>query len=388
MPLIRRSTVAAAAMTALLVVSASACGPGDDEAASSSNSSAASTGQQAKDGIKLPDGVPTSLDDLKKWKEGGWKDWDKWARKASEFANPIIKNFWQPSRMAKAKDSSHTASTQSAGQDQAATDPEPPAVPAKQVSRPYHQNMAPVGKVFFDSPEGPMVCSGTVIDDPAHPGKSNLVWTAGHCVHSGKQGGWMRNIVFVPSYNDNGLPAEQTQSAAQNEVSPYGVWWADWSQTSSEWIANGGKTGGVGSAYDFAVLHLKPENGGGKSLQETVGASVPVWFGAPSADQVSSIGAYGYPQAPPYDGAKMFNCTSRPGRLSFSPTSPTMYRIGCSMTGGTSGGGWFVNHGGKTVLVSNSSIGSYGHTWLAGPRLGAEAKGVFEAISKKFAGQG
>ncbi|MGW7596340.1 hypothetical protein ACWGK9_45840, partial [Streptomyces rubiginosohelvolus] len=111
MPLIRRSTVAAAAMTALLVVSASACGPGDDEAASSSNSSAASTGQQAKDGIKLPDGVPTSLDDLKKWKEGGWKDWDKWARKASEFANPIIKNFWQPSRMAKAKDSSHTVST-------------------------------------------------------------------------------------------------------------------------------------------------------------------------------------------------------------------------------------------------------------------------------------
>ncbi|CAM5250593.1 Peptidase OS=Streptomyces antimycoticus OX=68175 GN=SANT12839_057960 PE=4 SV=1 [Streptomyces antimycoticus] len=119
----------------------------------------------------------------------------------------------------------------------------------------------------------------------------------------------MRNIVFVPSYNDNGLGAEQTQTAAQNEVSPYGVWWADWSQTSSEWIANGGKTGGVGSAYDFAVLHVKPEGGGGKSLQETVGASVPVWFGAPSADRVSSIGAYGYPQAPP-------SRTGRPTRRS------------------------------------------------------------------------
>jgi V8-like Glu-specific endopeptidase len=387
MPLIRRSAAAAAAVTALLVVSASACGPGDDNAGSETGASSLA-GQQAKDGIKLPEGVPTSRDALKEWREGGWKNWDKWAREASDFANPVIKNFWQPSRMAKAKDSPNTVSTQSAGQDQAATEPEPPAVPAKEVSRPYHQNMAPVGKVFFDSPEGPMVCSGTIVDDPAHPGKSNLVWTAGHCAHSGKKGGWMRNIVFVPSYNDDGLPAGKADTAAERRVNPYGVWWADWSQTSSEWIDTGGRTGGVGSAYDFAVLHVKPENGGGKSLQETVGASVPVWFGAPSADDVSVIGAYGYPAAPPYDGAKMFNCNSKPGRLSFSPSTPTMYRIGCSMTGGTSGGGWFVNHDGKTALVSNSSIGSYEHTWLAGPRLGTEAKGVFRAISKKFAANG
>ncbi|EFL23746.1 putative secreted protein [Streptomyces himastatinicus ATCC 53653] len=387
MPLIRRSTAAVAAVTALLVVTASACGSSEDKASSESTSPTAA-GQQGDNGIKLPEGVPTSLDDLKKWKEGGWKDWDKWARDASDFANPVIKNFWQPSRMSKAKDSPNTLSSQSAGESQAATDPEPPAVPAKQVSRPYHQNMAPVGKVFFDSPEGPMVCSGTVVEDPAHPGKSNLVWTAGHCVHSGKKGGWMRNIVFVPSYNDDGLTAAKAETAAQREVTPYGVWWADWSQTSSQWIDTGGKTGNVGSAYDFAVLHVKPENSGGKSLQETVGAAVPVWFGAPSANKVSSIGAYGYPAAPPYDGAKMFNCTSRPGRLSFAPTTPTMYRIGCSMTGGTSGGGWFVNRGGKTVLVSNSSISSNEHTWLAGPHLGADAKGVFNAMSKKFAGRG
>ena len=387
MPLIRRSTAAAAAVTALLVVTASACGSSEDKADSES-SATASADQQGDSGMKLPEGVPTSLDDLKKWKEGGWKDWDKWARDASDFANPVIKNFWRPSRMSKAKDSPNTLSTQSAGEGQAATDPEPPAVPAKQVSRPYHQNMAPVGKVYFDSPEGPMVCSGTVVEDPAHPGKSNLVWTAGHCVHSGKKGGWMRNIVFVPSYNDDGLTAAKAEGAAQREVTPYGVWWADWSQTSSQWIDTGGRTGNVGSAYDFAVLHVKPENSGGKSLQETVGAAVPVWFGAPSANKVSSIGAYGYPAAPPYDGAKMFNCTSRPGRLSFAPTTPTMYRIGCSMTGGTSGGGWFVNRAGKTVLVSNSSISSNGHTWLAGPHLGAEAKGVFDAMSKKFAAKG
>ncbi|WP_432010420.1 trypsin-like serine peptidase [Streptomyces cucumeris] len=387
MPLIRRSAVAAAAVTALLAVSASACGPGDDTAGAETSAPESSGEQEGKDGIKLPEGVPTSLEDLKQWKEGGWKDWDNWARKASEFANPVIKNFWQPSRMAKADDAPHTAAAQATGQNEAATDPEPPAVPAKEVSRPYHRNMAPVGKVYFDSPKGPMVCSGTVVRDPAHPGKSNMVWTAGHCVHAGKKGGWMRNIVFVPSYNDKGLSARRAQTAAQRDVSPYGVWWADWSQTSSQWIDTGGETGGVSSSYDFAVLHVKPENGGGKSLEETVGAAVPVWFGAPSAKGVSSIGAYGYPAAPPYDGAKMFNCTSRPGRLSFSSSAPTMYRIGCSMTGGTSGGGWFVNRKGKTVLVSNSSISSYGHTWLAGPHLGAEAKGVFKAISDKYAGK-
>ncbi|MGW3566009.1 trypsin-like serine peptidase [Streptomyces sp. NPDC000941] len=389
MPSIRRSAAAVAAMAALLAVTATACGPSDDNAGSEPSASA-TTGDKGKEkeGLKIPDGVPTSLDDLKKWKDGGWKNWDDWARKASDFANPVIKNFWQPSRMAKAKDSPSTVATQSAGAGQAATDPEPSAIQAKQVSRPYHQNMAPVGRVFFDSPDGPMVCSGTVVEDPAHPGKSNLVWTAGHCVHSGKQGGWMRNIVFVPSYNDNGLPANRTETAASQEVAPYGVWWADWSQTSSQWIDGGAHTGNVASSYDFAVLHLKPENGGGKSLQETVGAAVPVWFDAPSANQVSSIGAYGYPAAPPYDGALMFNCLDRPNRLSFSPSAPTMYRIGCTMTGGSSGGGWLVNRGGKTTLVSNTSISSNAHTWLAGPHLGSEAKGVFDAISQKFAANG
>ena len=52
-----------------------------------------------------------------------------------------------------------------------------------------------------------MVCSGTVVKDPRNPGKSNLVWTAGHCVHAGQAGGWYRNIVFVPAYNDKGKSA-------------------------------------------------------------------------------------------------------------------------------------------------------------------------------------
>ncbi|MFD8327745.1 trypsin-like serine peptidase [Streptomyces lydicus] len=389
MPSIRRSTAAAAALAALLAGTATACGPGDDTAAGPGSSAAADHKGPGSGDLKLPKGVPTDLDGLKKWKDGGWQNWDEWARKAQDFANPIIKDHWRNDRLARAKAAPEIGvQATGAGSEFEATDPEPQPVTAEQVARPYHRNMAPVGKIFFDSPKGPMVCSGTIVEDPAHPGRSNLVWTAGHCVHSGKQGGWMRNIVFVPAYNDNGVPMSQVSGTPSQQITPYGRFWADWITTSGEWINMGSEeSGNGGSAYDFAVLHVKPENGSGKSLQETVGAAAQVWFNAPSADRISSLDAFGYPAAPPYDGARMMNCPARPGRLVMQQGTPAMNRIGCTMTGGTSGGGWFVTRGGKLTLVSNTSISSNAHTWLAGPHLGPEAERVFTGISRKFANQ-
>ncbi|GAU65004.1 hypothetical protein SSP35_01_03410 [Streptomyces sp. NBRC 110611] len=396
---IRRSTAAAAALAALLAVTVTACGPSGDKAAAPGSSAAADQngrggGGEGGDGgdgggLKLPEDMPTSIDDLKKWKDGGWQNWDKWARRAQDFANPIIKDHWKNERLAQAKPVPEVGvKAVGAGSEFDATDPEPRPVTAIQVGRPYHRNMAPVGKIFFDSPKGPMVCSGTVIQDPAHPGKSNLVWTAGHCVHSGKRGGWMRNIVFVPSYNDYGVPMNEVGRRPAQQVTPYGRYWADWITTSGEWITMGsGERGNGGSAYDFAVLHVKPENSNGKSLQETVGIAIPVWFNAPSAAGISFVRAVGYPAAPPYDGAQMMACQGRPGRLVMEQGTPAMDRIGCTMTGGTSGGGWFAERDGKLALVSNTSISSTTHTWLAGPHLGPEAERVFSTISRKFAGR-
>ncbi|MFF8310668.1 trypsin-like serine peptidase [Streptomyces lydicus] len=388
MPSIRRSTAAAAALAALLVGTVTACGPDGTSAAGQAGSDAADH-KGPGGGLKLPKGMPTGIDGLKKWKDGGWQNWDEWARKAQDFANPIIKDHWRNDRLAQAKAAPEIGvQATGAGSEFEATDPEPQPVTAEQVARPYHRNMAPVGKIFFDSPKGPMVCSGTIVEDPAHPGRSNLVWTAGHCVHSGKQGGWMRNIVFVPAYNDNGVPMSQVAGTPSQQITPYGRFWADWITTSGEWINMGSEeSGNGGSAYDFAVLHVKPENGSGKSLQETVGAAAQVWFNAPSADRISSLDAFGYPAAPPYDGARMMNCPARPGRLVMQQGTPAMNRIGCTMTGGTSGGGWFVTRGGKLTLVSNTSISSNAHTWLAGPHLGPEAERVFTGISRKFANQ-
>lgn len=382
----------ALALASVLALTATACDSGDTDAAGGSSASASATGDGK---ITIPDDIKDRLKehgiDLDKWKNGAWKNWDRddWLREAQDYVNPIIKGLWDPDRMREAEDPDRGVDAGDLSGDQGVTDPTPQAVDAKAVPTSYHANAPEAGKVFFDSPEGTMVCSATVVQDPAHPGKSNLVWTAGHCVHAGKGGGWYRNIAFVPSYNDQGLSSAQLRTATREQAAPYGVWWGDWTKTSDQWIAQGGQTGGDGAAYDYAVIHVTPEEGGsGKSLEETVGSALPVNFKAPAVPKVRSITATGYPAAKPYDGQKLYQCEDRPGRFSLSSADPTMYRIGCTMTGGSSGGGWVATGSdGKPALVSNTSIGPVNSGWLAGPRLGDVAKAVYDSVSDKFAGR-
>ncbi|MFE2298174.1 trypsin-like serine peptidase [Streptomyces sp. NPDC059445] len=387
----RRRALAAGLMAAL-ALAATACGTGDDRADGGSTASASRRSASEDDKIDVPDGIKDRLKehgiDVDRWKNGDWKNWDKdkWLGEAEDFVNPVIDGLWKPERMKSAKDPAKTVSVQDAAADQGVSDPEPAPVDARAEQTPYHEHAAPVGKVFFDSPEGSMVCSGTVVKDVNHPGKSNLVWTAGHCVHAGRNGGWYRNIAFVPSYNDRGRSEAQLAGAAASEIAPYGQWWADWASTSDEWISGGDETGGAGAPYDYAVLHVRPEQGG-RSLEETVGNALDVDFSAPSARDAGTVGAWGYPAAPPYDGLSMFKCVDTPGRLSLSPAMPTMYRIGCTMTGGSSGGGWFRVVDGRTELVSNTSIGPAAHTWLAGPQLGGEAQALYRQMSEEYGGR-
>ncbi|MFJ9908522.1 trypsin-like serine peptidase [Streptomyces sp. NPDC101152] len=387
--------LASVALTSALTLTATACTSGDSNAGGQSSASVSASSSSGDGKFKIPDDIRKKLKehgiDIDKWKNGAWRNWNKddWLREADDFINPIIKGLWNPDRMRRANDPDKSVDSNDLSGDQGVTDRTPAPVDAKAVAPTYHANAATAGKVFFDSPQGTMVCSATVVEDPAHPGKSNLIWTAGHCVHAGRKGGWYRNIAFVPSYNDLGRTAAQLRTATREEVAPFGVWWADWAQTSQQWIQQGGETGGDGAPYDYAVIHVTPEKGaGGKSLEETVGSALAVNFNAPAVPKVPSITATGYPAAAPFDGQKLYQCTDRPGRLSLNAADPTMYRIGCTMTGGASGGGWVeTGSDGKAALVSNTSIGPVSSGWLAGPRLGDVAKGVYESVSKKFAGQ-
>ncbi|WP_114255700.1 hypothetical protein [Streptomyces sp. Go-475] len=384
--------LAAVALASALALTATGCESGD--AAAGGEASASATASD--DGkLRIPDDIRDQLRehgiDIDKWKNGAWKNWDRddWLREAHEYVNPIIEGLWNPDRMREAEEPDQGVDDSDLSGDQGVTDPTPEPVEAQAVPPSYHAAVPTAGKVFFDSPKGSAVCSATVVKDPAHPGKSNLVWTAGHCVHAGKKGGWYRNIAFVPSYNDDGKSVAELENATREDVAPYGVWWGDWVQTSDQWIEQGGSTGGDGAPYDFAVIHVTPEKGsGGKSLEETVGSALPVDFDAPAVPKVDSVTAIGYPAAPPYDGQKLYRCQDRPGRLSVTASDPTMYRIGCSMTGGSSGGGWVAaGADGKPALVSNTSIGPVTSGWLAGPRLGEAAKGVYDSVSEKFAGR-
>lgn len=261
------------------------------------------------------------------------------------------------------------------------SDSEPKAVPAQPEKAPYVENAAVLGKVFFDTPDGPRVCSGTAVTDPADPGASSLVWTAGHCVHSGRTGVWHRNIVFVPSYNNEALSGVSSADTSEQRISPLGVWWADRAGVSSGWAREGEEIGGAGAPFDYAVLHVRRSGDPSASLERAIGYAIPVAFDAPAIAGIPTLKIWGYPAEAPFDGNLLFSCQDRPGRFSVDASDPTLYRIGCTMNGGASGGGWFMARAdGSLELISNTSIGPSEAQWLAGPRLGAEARELLDTI--------
>ncbi|MEU8519352.1 hypothetical protein [Streptomyces sp. NBC_01216] len=377
---------AVAGLALALTLALAGCGPAGTSAGGLPAAGATASGPGTDGGAARPGDLADRLRkrgaELDGWQDGDWRNWDRgrWLREAEDFVNPVIEGLWDPDRMRSARSPDLGMAADGA----AGSDPVPRPVPAQPEQTPYHRNAAPVGKLFFDSPQGHMVCSGTVVRDPRRPGRSDLVWTAGHCVHAGARGGWYRNITFVPAYNDLGRSASGLRDAEPREVAPYGQFWADWSVTSGEWIERGGTN--TSWPYDYAVLHVKPARDG-RSLEETVGAALAVDFSAPTAAEAGTTGAWGYPAASPYDGLIMHKCLDRPTRLTAAPATPPMYRIGCTMTGGASGGGWFrVLPDGSTALVSNTSIGPAGGSgWLAGPLLGRGAQAVRDVVSERFA---
>ncbi|MFF7637898.1 trypsin-like serine peptidase [Kitasatospora sp. NPDC008050] len=376
-------------------------------------------------------GSPEHGADLRNLRSWSSADWSRWAHQHL-LKNEIAEDLWSPAAMkaagpapqaaptppalpspqpsgpqssAPSPSGSQTPGSQSPGSQQpgshppgsgspgspsaatpsgpdAQNDPLPAPVQARGEQHPYPGDLAVFGKLFAKSPQGTYVCSGTVVSDPQHPGKSNLVWTAGHCLHGGKGADWLKNIAFVPDYNSSGA-ASDGRAATLAQVAPFGRWWANYAMVSPQWMAEGGDSGGSVNQYDSGIIRVTDPDLPGKSLEEMVGGSVPIWFDAPR-ERLDAVTAYGFPAGKPFDGQELDSCAGgRPGRLSYDPARPTMLTIGCTMTGGASGGGWLATGpDGRPALVSNTSIGPSPAAWVAGPELDDEAQQMFTTMTE------
>ncbi|WP_051829554.1 MULTISPECIES: trypsin-like serine peptidase [Streptomyces] len=393
--------VLGASVAALTMVVATACGPDNSDPAGAETGAptvaASASGKPGAAPIKLP-----TVEELKTWK---LDDWDKWAQ--ANVITPAVKGYWtlqkllnakpKPLPQAPAQDPTQAPAQPTAQPTGAApaqpTAAQPPAgpdqlpamVPAKPVAHPFPKNMHVNGKIFFKDGNEDYVCSGTVISDPEHPGKSNLVWTASHCLHGGKGNKYYTDITFAPAFNSNGvLSGAGKQQAKVEDAEPYGEWGATAGMVSPQWTAEADpEKGGPWSQFDFGIIKVANPDGSAKSLEETVGGSVPLWFNAPR-DQLASVSNYGFPEGKPFDGVELEHCDGgKPSKKTGDPSRPAMLLIGCNMTGGSSGGGWYTTKDGKPALVSDTSIGNGANTYEAGPYLEDVAQHMFEYFSKK-----
>ena len=205
--------------------------------------------------------------------------------------------------------------------------------------------VATEGRVFFTYTGRTASCSGTAVTS----GNKSTVITAGHCVKL--EGAFHTNWVFVPAYN--------------NGATPYGTWTAKKTYATPQWVAS------EDINYDIGAAVVNPLNG--QSLTDVVGGQGIAFNQA----RGQNMYAFGYPAAAPYDGSKLIYCS---GKV-FNAFISDGLGMTCDMTGGSSGGGWFLQFSESTGAGIVNSVNSYKinfiPTWMFGPYFGADAQNLY-----------
>jgi len=171
-------------------------------------------------------------------------------------------------------------------------------------------------KMFFSQNGGSFVCSGTVVN-------RNTVLTAGHCVSDGA-GTFSTNILFCPSYN------------LVNGVNPAtGCWAGTTINTTSDWHSNSDFD------RDYACVVT---NATGTLIANNIG-NVTGWAGITTNwPRNQQTFATGYPAASPFSGSQIVFAAGVEwySQNSGGDAAVSKY-IGNDMTGGSSGGSWWLN---------------------------------------------
>jgi hypothetical protein len=220
------------------------------------------------------------------------------------------------------------------------------------------RNEAPVkyiGKVFFTLAGANYVCSGNSVSAK----NKSTVSTAGHCVNQGA-GAFATNFVFVPAY--------------ENGAAPYGKWTATSLHAPIQWSANGDITYDTG----FAVMGRNPA---GQALADVVGATGVAF----NQERALTYDSFGYPASSPFNGETLKSCSGPATDDTVNAQFGTQ-GIPCDMTGGSSGGPWFIE---GTVLKNGApvqnSINSYGYNragFMYGPYWGSVIQQTYNEAAR------
>jgi len=201
------------------------------------------------------------------------------------------------------------------------------------------------GRVFFTYTGRTASCSGTAVTSA----NQSTVITAGHCVKL--DGAFHTNWVFVPAYNSG--------------ATPYGTWTARSTYATPQWVAS------EDINYDIGAAVVNPL--AGQTLTSVVGGQ-GIAFNQARGQRMY---AFGYPAASPYNGSKLIYCSG----TVFNALISNGLGMTCNMTGGSSGGGWFLAFneaaGTGTVNSVNSYKINFVPNWMFGPYFGADAQNLY-----------
>ena len=216
------------------------------------------------------------------------------------------------------------------------------------------------GKVFFNLGGSNYVCSGSAVESPAG---TDVVSTAGHCVHKGDgsgASGYATNFAFYPAWTGSTSTAPKYTGVEL--------------VATANWQARGAAHG----AYpdDAAFVRVT----GTRSFEDALGAPAPpVSFTRTTNGQMY---AFGYPAAQKYKGNTLIYCSGQVA-LGYYDGDDTI-SMPCDMTGGSSGGPWFKDWNPLTKSGVQTSVNSYGYsgfTRMWGPVFDGQESDAYTAAS-------
>jgi V8-like Glu-specific endopeptidase len=280
-------------------------------------------------------------------------------------AQKKVADYWTPSRMRGARPADELVAgrdTSSAGgpveTGKSSVVPQAKPAPADGFAGDYYTGGGEVvtttGKVFFTLAGVDYVCSGSAVTS----GNSDVVLTAGHCLHEGP-GDYATNFAFVPAYDDGDRP--------------YGTFTARQLVTTTQW-ADGGD-------FDYDVAFAVMNTVDGAHLTDVVGGQA-IGFNQARGEYMYS---FGYPAAQPYDGSDIAWCHGTVVQDTFGGSSDQ--GLDCNLTGGSSGGPWFLDYDEAAGVGTLNSVNSFKYrggnlrSLMFGPYFGSVAQSTYQTAA-------